>query len=54
VSFKKYFDALQVGSMATDAPKMSYISQNAPYAGPLKTFYGSTERCIEAAVRGTW
>ena len=54
VSFKKYSDKLKINSMATDAPKMSYISQSAPYPGPLKTLYGSTERCIEAAIRGTW
>lgn len=53
-SFKKYSDVFKINVMATDAPKMAYICQSAPYLGPLQTWYGSTQRCIDAAIRGEW
>ena len=39
--------------MATDSAKMAYVVQGTPYVG-MDTLYGSTEKCIEAAVTGKW
>ncbi|MCP4754823.1 MAG: DUF521 domain-containing protein, partial [Proteobacteria bacterium] len=49
-SIKKYYG---FKIMATDSAKMVYVVQGTPYVG-MDTLYGSTEKCIEAAVSGKW
>jgi len=39
--------------MATDSAKMAFAVQGTPYVG-MDTLYGSTEKCIEAALSGKW
>ena len=41
-----------IGNFATNSMKLIYYSRNC--LRPRKTFFGSTEDCIEAAVRGRW
>ena len=50
-SIKKYF-GFKV--MATDSAKMAFAAPLTPYVGIEGTLYGSTEKCIEAAVTGRW
>ena len=49
-SMKKYY-GFKV--MATDSAKMAFAVQGTQYVG-MDTLYGSTEKCIEAAVTGRW
>ena len=39
--------------MATDSAKNAYIAQGTPWVG-VDVLYGSTEKCIDAAVTGRW
>jgi len=41
-----------IGNFATNSMKLLYYSRNS--FRPKKTFFGSTEQCIQAAVSGTW
>jgi len=49
-SIKKYY-GFKV--MATDSAKMATVVQGTPYVG-VDTLYGSTEKCIQAAINGRW
>ena len=49
-SIKKYY-GFRV--MATDSAKNAYIAQGTPRIG-VDVLYGSTEKCIEAAIAGRW
>lgn len=49
-SIRKYYG---FKIMATDSAKMAFVVQGTPYLG-MDTLYGSTERCVEAAVTGKW
>ena len=39
--------------LATDSAKNAFMAQGTPWIG-TEVLYGSTERCIEAAVKGRW
>ena len=49
-SIKKYYG---FKIMATDSAKNAYIAQGTPWVG-TDVLYGSTEKCIDAAVTGRW
>ena len=44
-------EALGFRTLATDSPKMAFY---APGSNGFQVWYGSTEECIETAVKGAW